>query len=74
LVAEIIHHYLPRAIDLHNYFGANATGQKKVNWNTLNRKVFSKLGMRLNETTIINVAEARPGAIEQVKMQYSNQN
>jgi len=65
-VAEIIHHYLPRAVEVHNYGVASATGQKRINWNTLNRKVFGKLNIKLNETTLNNVVECKPGAIEQV--------
>jgi len=65
-VAEIIHHYLPRAVEMHNYGVASATGQKRINWNTLNRKVFGKLNIKLNEITLNNVVECKPGAIEQV--------
>jgi len=65
-VAEIIHHYLPRAVELHNYGVASATGQKRINWNTLNRKVFGKLNIKLNDATLTNVIECKPGAIEQV--------
>lgn len=65
-VAEIVHFYLPRMIDLHNYVNANSTSQKRINWNMLNRKVFVKLNLKLNDKIIENVIEAKPGAIEQV--------
>jgi len=65
-VAEIIHFYLPRMVELHNYVNANSVGQKRINWSMLNRKVFVKINLRLNEKLIDNVIEAKPGAIEQV--------
>ncbi len=65
-VAEIVHHYLPRMVELHNYVNANSTAQKKINWNMLNRKVFGKLSLKLTDKTLENVIEAKPGAIEQV--------
>lgn len=37
LVAEIVSHYFPRLVELHNYPAANSTQQKLYNWNTLNR-------------------------------------
>lgn len=65
-VAEIVHHYLPRMVELHNYVNANSTAQKRINWNMLNRKVFGKLNLKLTDKTLENVIEAKPGAIEQV--------
>jgi len=65
-VSEIIHHYLPRAIDLHNYVIASSTGQKRINWNTLNRKVFARLNMKLTDSTLAQVVDSKPGAIEQI--------
>ena len=32
LVAEIIHHYFPRLVELHNYSPASSTKQKASNW------------------------------------------
>ena len=32
LVAEIVHHYFPKMIELHNYSGANGYAQKIYNW------------------------------------------
>lgn len=67
-VAEIIHHYLPRSVDLHNYVVVSSTGQKRINWNTLNRKVFTKMGIKLSDLTLTQLVEAKPGAIEQVNL------
>ena len=43
LVAEIVQHFCPKIIDLHNFSPANATQQKVYNWNTLNQRPFKKL-------------------------------
>ena len=40
LVAEIIHHFAPKVIALHNYPPANASKQKQDNWKTLNSAIF----------------------------------
>lgn len=53
-------------MDVHNYFCANSINQKKVNWNTLNRKVLGKLGMKLSDGTIQYLVDAKAGAVEQV--------
>lgn len=37
LFAEIIDHYNPKLIELHNYTATGAIPQKIANWNTLNR-------------------------------------
>ena len=39
LTAEVIHHFVPRLVDLHNYSPANATRQKAENWRLLNSKL-----------------------------------
>lgn len=36
LVAEVVHHFLPKLVDLHNYSPANAVQQKVTNWRTFN--------------------------------------
>jgi len=38
LAAEVVHHFIPRLVELHNYSPANATQQKMDNWKTLNSK------------------------------------
>lgn len=37
MTAEIVHHYFPKAVELHNYSAANGVRQKLYNWATLNR-------------------------------------
>ena len=38
LTAEIVAHFQPRMVELHNYSPANGVTQKNYNWNTLNTK------------------------------------
>ena len=64
LVAEIIKHYLPRLVDLHNYPSASSTMQKTTNWNTLNTKVLKKIGVRMSKQEINDVITCKPLAIE----------
>lgn len=40
LVAEIIHHFLPKLVEIHNYSAAHSSAQKNYNWNTLNRNFY----------------------------------
>ena len=37
LTAEIVAHYIPKIVEVHNYVPAHSTNQKLYNWNTLNR-------------------------------------
>lgn len=48
LVAEVISHYHPSLVELHNYPSSSSFSQKMYNWDTLNGKVFKKLGFCLN--------------------------
>ena len=36
LAAEVVHHFLPKLVELHNYSPANSTQQKMDNWRTIN--------------------------------------
>lgn len=36
MVAEIVNHYFPKLIEIHNYSLAHSVQQKLYNWNTLN--------------------------------------
>lgn len=64
LVAEIVHNFLPKQVELHNYIPANSQNQKLVNWSTLNRKVFAKIGYTVPESVIKQVVTSKPGLIE----------
>ncbi len=37
LAAEVVYHFLPKMVELHNFSPANASLQKVENWRTLNR-------------------------------------
>ncbi|PFH33429.1 SPEF1 family protein [Besnoitia besnoiti] len=66
LMAELVNHCLPRVAELHNYSAANSVEKKTYNWQTMNRKVFHRLGMQLNQKDISDVVSAQPGAVERV--------
>ncbi|XP_073934088.1 sperm flagellar protein 1-like [Castor canadensis] len=66
LVAEIVKHFHPRLVDLHNYIPACSTDQKLSNWSLLNRKVFHKLQFCIAEADIHKVVANVPGAIEPI--------
>jgi len=66
LVAEIIHHFLPKLVDLHNYISVNSTNQKVDNWNLLARKCFNKLAYNPDVELIRAVTHCKTGAIETV--------
>ena len=66
MMAEVIHHYFPRLVEVHNYPQAHSVQQKLTNWNTLNAKVFRKLGFQLARSDIENVVNSVPDAIEKV--------
>ena len=64
-VAEVVKHYFSKSVDLHNYTSSNATGQKRVNWETLNSRVFRKIfGFEVTHDEISDIITAVPGAIE----------
>jgi len=64
LVAEIIAHYFPKYVELHNYSSASSVTQKLYNWNTLNQKVFRKLHFSANKVDVEAICNCVPGAIE----------
>ena len=52
LIAEIMKHYFPKLVELHNYNPVNSFLQKINNWKTLNLKVFKKLSFQISEKDI----------------------
>jgi len=66
LFAEVVAHYFPRLVDLHNYSAANNTAQKMYNWNTMNQKVFKRLGFSVAKQDFEAIANCQPGAIERL--------
>jgi hypothetical protein len=66
LAAEVVKHYFPKMVDMHNYSQAHSVSQKTYNWNTLNTKVFKKLGLSLSKKEIENIVNMAPDSIELV--------
>ena len=48
-MAEMVKHYFPSMVDLHNYSAAHSQSQKLYNWTTFNQKVLKKLGVNLTK-------------------------
>ncbi|KAM4591699.1 sperm flagellar protein 1 [Odontesthes bonariensis] len=66
MAAEVVKHFIPKLVDLHNYIPANSAQQKLSNWNLLNRKVFSKLDFHVPEESVRRIVLSTAGAIEPV--------
>merc|ERR1712002_1125179 len=69
LVAEVIQHYFPKMVDLHNYSPASSSAQKMNNWGMLQRKVFSRLKMSVPEPVVRAISNNKPGVVEMVLLQ-----
>lgn len=65
-MAELLKRYYPKHVDVHNYVAGNSIAKKIDNWYTLNRKVFSKINMKLRKELINQLASSQPGVIEKV--------
>ncbi|XP_029041032.1 uncharacterized protein LOC114875194 [Osmia bicornis bicornis] len=72
MMAEILKVYYPRCVDLHNYVPVSSINTKKENWSLLNRKVLSKIDMKLTKDMINQLANCQPGAIENVLVELRN--
>ncbi|XP_056147467.1 sperm flagellar protein 1 [Lampris incognitus] len=66
MAAEVIKHFFPKLVELHNYSPASSAQQKLSNWSILNRKVFSKLNFHVTEETVKRIVLSAPGVIEPV--------
>lgn len=58
LAAEVVHHFLPKVVELHNYSPANSTQQKMDNWRTVNSQ-YSKSMMK----SIVILISLLPGKV-----------
>ena len=72
LTAEIMKHYYPKLVDVHNYPEAYSTQQKLVNWNTLCIKVFKKIGFSMTQKELDDVVNSKPKAIEHILWKLYN--
>lgn len=66
LLAELIKHYYPKLIEIHNYPSASSTKQKLCNWNTLCVKVLKKLNLTVKQSEINDIIASKPKAIEKL--------
>jgi len=66
LTAKLVSGFFPKIVELHNYSAANSVQQKQYNWNTLNQKVFVKMGFTISSDQIAAVCNRQYGAIELV--------
>lgn len=66
LAAELVAHFFPKLVELHNYSAANSVSQKTYNWNTLNQKVFKKMGFQISKGDMEGVCGCTPGVVERV--------
>jgi plasmid stability protein len=66
LMAEVVAHFFPRLVELHNYDQGLKIETKVYNWKTLNNRVLKKLGYPLDPETIQALANSVPGIIERV--------
>ena len=69
MVAELLQHFLPKLVDMHNYSPANSSSQKMNNWGVLQRRVFSKLKFAVPEPVVRSVCNCKPGVVEIVLLQ-----
>lgn len=66
LMAEIVKHYFPKLIEIHNYPSCSGVTEKRKNWHLLNWKAFKKLNFELSDDVIGNLVDAKIGTIERV--------
>jgi len=66
LAAEIMNHFFPRLVEMHNYSSASSQDKKHYNWTTLNTKVFKKIAYQIHAEDIQDIITAKPNGIEKV--------
>ncbi|XP_050177460.1 sperm flagellar protein 1 [Myiozetetes cayanensis] len=66
LAAEVVKFFFPSLVELHSFVPASSTAQKLANWGHLNRKVLSKLNLRVPDELIRQLVQSQPGTAEQV--------
>jgi hypothetical protein len=66
-MAELVSFFCPKLIEMHNYTAANNTKLKHQNWELLNRKVFPKMGIKLQDVALDNICQSKAGFIEPVR-------
>ena len=69
LMSEVVHHFFPKLVELHNYSSTNSVSQKAYNWRTLNQKCFRKIGFQLTSEDINDLVTCKRYTIERVLKQ-----
>lgn len=65
-MAELLKLHYPQLLEIYNCITTNNVSKKKDNWNTLNRKVFTKINLTLSNNTISQLANCQHGTIEKL--------
>lgn len=73
LMAELVSICLPKLVELHNYSKANSISQKRYNWNTLNERVFRRLGFRIDKRHVEEIVNCKYMGVERVLNTFKNQ-
>ncbi|GAB65867.1 hypothetical protein PCYB_073690 [Plasmodium cynomolgi strain B] len=73
LMAELVNICLPKLVELHNYSKANSISQKRYNWNTLNERVFRRLGFRIDKRHVEEIVNCKYMGVEKVLNTFKNQ-
>jgi len=66
LIGEIINSRFPGLVELHNCVQSLSSQVKKSNWDTMNRKVFGKMGFNFNKEDISDIVNYKPLAVEKI--------
>ncbi|EFC45780.1 hypothetical protein NAEGRDRAFT_3580, partial [Naegleria gruberi] len=66
MMAEVVKHFFPKLVDLHNYSSTSSSKQKIYNWNTLDQKVFQKIGFSVDPKEIDDMVKCKPFAAERM--------
>lgn len=71
-MAEVVNHYFPKLVEMHNYSAANSVRQKLYNWSTLNQKVLKKISYQIAKPDVDAIVNCKPGVVEAVLMQLQS--
>ena len=66
LLSQVVHHYHPRLVELHNYSSTLSLAAKRSNWQTLNTKVLRRLQCAVSGEEIERLVKGEKGAIERL--------
>jgi hypothetical protein len=72
LAAEVVHHFCPKLIELHNYSPANGTQQKVYNWNTLNTRTLKKINYTVSKADVNAICNCKPQVVEKILLQLKD--